>query len=189
MRAGRLRQAGSPTTDRARRARADIAAEAGLVLVALSLAFGAGAVGYVIGRETAPSDGGEQAARAPAETQTETQAETQAETGETQTATEPAETETGGQTTTEGEGEGGGQGGDAAAGEGVFAEAGCGSCHTLEEAGSSGTVGPSLDETPLAEEEIAGVVTNGRGGMPPFEGRLSAEEIRSVAAFVAQSAG
>ena len=37
--------------------------------------------------------------------------------------------------------------GDAAAGEAVFAEAGCGGCHTLEAAGSSGTVGPNLDES------------------------------------------
>ena len=36
--------------------------------------------------------------------------------------------------------------GDAAAGETVFASAGCGACHTLSAAGSSGTVGPNLDD-------------------------------------------
>ena len=36
--------------------------------------------------------------------------------------------------------------GDAAAGEAVFASGGCGACHTLSAAGSSGTVGPNLDE-------------------------------------------
>ena len=36
--------------------------------------------------------------------------------------------------------------GDPAAGETVFASAGCGGCHTLEAAGSSGKVGPNLDD-------------------------------------------
>ena len=36
--------------------------------------------------------------------------------------------------------------GDAAAGEAVFASAGCGGCHTLEAAGASGKVGPNLDD-------------------------------------------
>ena len=37
--------------------------------------------------------------------------------------------------------------GDASNGAQVFASAGCGGCHTLEAAGSSGTVGPNLDES------------------------------------------
>ena len=41
---------------------------------------------------------------------------------------------------------GGGAEGDAAAGEAVFASAGCGGCHTLEAAGVSGAVGPNLDD-------------------------------------------
>ena len=36
--------------------------------------------------------------------------------------------------------------GDAAAGKEVFASAGCAGCHTLADAGSTGTVGPNLDE-------------------------------------------
>ena len=36
--------------------------------------------------------------------------------------------------------------GDAAAGEQVFASAGCGGCHTLSAAGATGTVGPNLDD-------------------------------------------
>ena len=44
--------------------------------------------------------------------------------------------------------DGGGTGeGDPAAGKEVFASAGCGSCHTLSDAGATGTVGPSLDES------------------------------------------
>lgn len=37
--------------------------------------------------------------------------------------------------------------GDAAAGKAVFVDTGCGSCHTFEAAGSSGTTGPNLDES------------------------------------------
>lgn len=36
--------------------------------------------------------------------------------------------------------------GDPAAGKEVFASAGCSSCHTLQDAGASGSVGPNLDE-------------------------------------------
>ena len=36
--------------------------------------------------------------------------------------------------------------GDAAAGKQVFESQGCGSCHTFEAAGSTGNVGPNLDE-------------------------------------------
>ncbi len=37
-------------------------------------------------------------------------------------------------------------GGDASAGKDVFATQGCGNCHKLSAAGSSGTAGPNLDE-------------------------------------------
>jgi cytochrome c553 len=84
---------------------------------------------------------------------------------------------------------GGGGGGDAAAGEEVFASAGCGSCHTLEEAGTSGTVGPNLDDSTLDQAAVVQQVTNGGGGMPPFQGQLSEEEIQNVAAFVVASQG
>ena len=40
----------------------------------------------------------------------------------------------------------GGGGGDLAAGKAAFAANGCGSCHTLAAAGSSGSVGPDLDK-------------------------------------------
>ena len=86
-----------------------------------------------------------------------------------------------------GEGGGGGEG-DAAAGEAVFT-ANCGSCHTLEEAGTTGTVGPNLDESTLDVDAVVAQVENGGGGMPPFGGQLSEEEIANVAAFVVASQG
>jgi mono/diheme cytochrome c family protein len=36
--------------------------------------------------------------------------------------------------------------GDPAAGKAIFASAGCGTCHTLQDAGTNGTVGPNLDD-------------------------------------------
>jgi cytochrome c551 len=83
-------------------------------------------------------------------------------------------------------GGGGGGGGDAAAGEEIFV-ANCGSCHTLEEAGTSGNVGPNLDDSSFDQGAVEVQVTNGGGGMPAFGGQLSEEEIQNVAAFVVAS--
>jgi sulfite dehydrogenase len=79
--------------------------------------------------------------------------------------------------------------GDAAAGEEVFASAGCGGCHTLSAAGTNGNVGPNLDEAQPSEEAVATIVTNGRGGMPAFEDQLEEQQIADVAAYVAENAG
>jgi cytochrome c553 len=77
--------------------------------------------------------------------------------------------------------------GDPAAGEEVFASAGCGGCHTLEAAGSSGNVGPNLDDAKPPHELVVERVTNGMGAMPSFKGQLSEQQIQDVAAFVVES--
>jgi len=77
--------------------------------------------------------------------------------------------------------------GDAAAGEAVFASAGCASCHTLEAAGSTGTVGPNLDEAKPDHDLVVDRVTNGSGAMPSFSGTLSEQQIQDVAAYVVAS--
>ena len=77
--------------------------------------------------------------------------------------------------------------GDPAAGEAVFASAGCGGCHTLGAAGASGTVGPNLDESKPTAERAETVVRNGSGAMPAFEGQLDDAEIENVVAYVVQS--
>ena len=43
--------------------------------------------------------------------------------------------------------------GDAEAGKAVFEDTGCGSCHTFEAAGTSGTTGPNLDEALQGKDE------------------------------------
>jgi mono/diheme cytochrome c family protein len=78
---------------------------------------------------------------------------------------------------------------DAAAGAKVFASAGCGSCHTLAAAKSSGQVGPNLDQAQPGYDQVFQKVTSGGGGMPAFGGQLSDQQIRDVSAFVATSAG
>jgi mono/diheme cytochrome c family protein len=77
--------------------------------------------------------------------------------------------------------------GDPAAGEAVFASAGCGGCHTLEAAGSSGNVGPNLDEAKPPHDLVVERVTNGMGAMPSFKGQLDDEQIQDVAAYVVES--
>jgi mono/diheme cytochrome c family protein len=74
-----------------------------------------------------------------------------------------------------------------AAGKAVFASAGCGSCHTLAAAGSTGPVGPNLDQLGPDFETVVNQVTTGGNGMPAFSGQLSEQEIRNVAAFIVQS--
>lgn len=68
-------------------------------------------------------------------------------------------------------------------GEAVF-KANCISCHgnNLE-----GAVGPNLQKVgaKYSKDEIAGIITNGKGGMPSFKGQLSDDEISSVADWLA----
>ena len=71
-------------------------------------------------------------------------------------------------------------------GEALFTD-NCGSCHTLSAAGTSGQVGPNLDEVSLDAVEIEAVVRDGQGTMPAFEDQLSDQDIAAVAAFVADS--
>lgn len=74
--------------------------------------------------------------------------------------------------------------GNPTAGKSVFASAGCGSCHTLKAAGSSGQVGPNLDESKPALDKIIDRVTNGKSPMPSFKDSLSKQQIADVAAYV-----
>ena len=133
--------------------------------------------------EAAETQGGE-TSEEPAVTETEaTGTETEETEAENTEPTETAETETAGETG----GEVGNAEGDAAAGEEVYASAGCGGCHTLEAAGSSGNVGPNLDEAKPSHELVVDRVTNGKGAMPSFKGQLSEQQIQDVAAFVVES--
>jgi mono/diheme cytochrome c family protein len=80
-------------------------------------------------------------------------------------------------------------GGAPRSGSAVFASAGCGGCHTLKAAGSSGTTGPNLDDAKPSSATVASIVTGGAGVMPSFKDRLSAADIQAVARYVADSTG
>jgi mono/diheme cytochrome c family protein len=82
---------------------------------------------------------------------------------------------------------GGGGGGDD--GAAVFASAGCGGCHTLAAAGSSGMAGPNLDDLKPSKEQVEDQVRSGGGGMPSFDGQLSDDQIEAVAEYFSSSAG
>jgi len=86
----------------------------------------------------------------------------------------------------------GGGGGNAnlvAQGKQVFQSAGCTSCHTLKDAGATGTVGPNLDEKKPPKSLVVDRVTNGKGAMPSFKSQLSAAQIDAVATYVSSVAG
>jgi len=63
----------------------------------------------------------------------------------------------------------------------------CGTCHTLQAAGSEGDIGPNLDQLKPSIDQILYAVSNGIGVMPPWEGILSKEEIEAVAFYVFSS--
>ncbi len=90
----------------------------------------------------------------------------------------------GGGKSSDSDGDGGGS-----PGAKIFADAGCGGCHTMAAAEATGTVGPNLDETKPNKERVAQQVRTGGNGMPAFADKLSAAEIDQVAGFVATAAG
>ncbi len=77
----------------------------------------------------------------------------------------------------------------AATGPQLWSQAGCGGCHTLNAAGSSGSSGPNLDSLRPSAAAVASQVTYGGGGMPSFGGSLSSTDIQALAGWVSQSAG
>jgi mono/diheme cytochrome c family protein len=65
----------------------------------------------------------------------------------------------------------------------------CGNCHTLAAAGTSGKVGPDLDQLRPGVDLLKAQVANGGGGMPAFKGKLSDEQIQQIADYVSENAG
>ena len=100
-------------------------------------------------------------------TETETTETDTTETTETETDTQPA------------------GGGDPAAGREVFlGVGGCGSCHTFADAGTTGSIGPNLDDSAPSLDLALDRITNGQGAMPSFSGQLTEQQIADVAAYV-----
>jgi cytochrome c2 len=92
-------------------------------------------------------------------------------------------------------------------GEQIFTAAGCAGCHRFTPAGSTGTIGPSLDDLRTAagnrepgksaEEYVRDSLTNpeaylveGYGNaMPSFEGRLTDEQVNALIDYLLQTGG
>ena len=63
----------------------------------------------------------------------------------------------------------------------------CGGCHTLGDAGTSGRIGPNLDEEEPSAAEVVDAIESGPGQMPA--GLLSGADAQAVADYVAGAAG
>ena len=108
-----------------------------------------------------------------------TTTETETTTGETTTSSESTTTETSAAPE-----------GNPVAGKAIFTGAsGCTGCHTLADAGSSGTVGPNLDDAKPSFDLAFDRVTNGQGAMPSFKTSLTDQQRADVAAYVSSAAG
>jgi uncharacterized cupredoxin-like copper-binding protein/cytochrome c2 len=80
--------------------------------------------------------------------------------------------------------------GNASNGANVYASAGCGGCHTLSAAGSTGTVGPNLNGAALSVATVENQVYYGGSDMPAFggsNGTLSNQQIADVSTYVSQA--
>jgi len=82
-----------------------------------------------------------------------------------------------------------GRKGDPLAGAKIFQSSGCGSCHTLAAAHSTGTIGPNLDTLKPDYLHVTAQVTNGGAVMPAFKGKLTPQQIADVSAYVVKATG
>ena len=92
-------------------------------------------------------------------------------------------------------------------GEQIFTAAGCAGCHTFTPAGSTGNIGPDLNDLKSAAAEFgegkppedyvqesilqpdAFVVPGFSNAMPSYEGRLSDEQLKTLVEYLLQSGG
>lgn len=72
-------------------------------------------------------------------------------------------------------------------GEQVFIDTGCGSCHILAAAKSTGTAGPKLDGRGYNAAAARRWVLKGGKGMPAFADQLTPAQIRLLATFLVAS--
>jgi mono/diheme cytochrome c family protein len=79
--------------------------------------------------------------------------------------------------------------GDPGAGKKIFLTSGCTGCHTLADAGATGTVGPNLDQTKPSYRRATARVTLGKNAMPSFKGQLTPQQIADVASYVVTATG
>jgi cytochrome c6 len=69
----------------------------------------------------------------------------------------------------------------------LFAGFSCMACHALADAGSAGSIGPSLDNPTLTRAYVIDILNTGRGAMPSFAGQMSDAEIATLADYIVGS--
>lgn len=65
----------------------------------------------------------------------------------------------------------------------------CALCHTLQDAQSTGAIGPVLDELKPDAARVAQALRNGLGQMPSYGGQLSEAQIAALALYVSRASG
>jgi mono/diheme cytochrome c family protein len=75
----------------------------------------------------------------------------------------------------------------ARSGKQIFTAEGCSGCHTLADAGATGTAGPDLDQLKPDAATVEAKVKSGGGSMPSFQ--LAAPELGALAEYVSSVAG
>jgi mono/diheme cytochrome c family protein len=143
-----------------------------LVFGAVVVGFGLGIPALVIDDNTTEKSGGGEAAVSP-----------ESSAGGDQ-APEEASAQTGGG----GEGGGGGAGASAE-GKQIFTQS-CGTCHTLSDAGTSGSIGPNLDELGPDKARVETAIENGGAGTGAMPANIvTGQEAEAVAEYVSSVAG
>ena len=88
-----------------------------------------------------------------------------------------------------GGGGGGGEASAAAEGKQIFTQS-CGTCHTLSDAGTNGTVGPNLDQLKPAKARVESAIENGGAGTGAMPANIvTGPEAEAVATYVSSVAG
>jgi mono/diheme cytochrome c family protein len=144
-----------------------------LAFLGVLVVFGFGIPALVVDDNKAPAAGGGEGA---------------AEGGSDQ----PSNTESaggGGESQTDEAGGGGGGGAAAAEGKQIFTQS-CGTCHTLGDAGTNGTVGPNLDQLAPDKQRVQSAIENGGAGTGAMPANIvTGQEAEAVAEYVASAAG
>jgi hypothetical protein len=88
-----------------------------------------------------------------------------------------------------GGGGGGGGGGASEEGKLIFTQS-CGTCHVLQDAGTSGQVGPPLDQLKPTEQRVLTAIEKGGTGSGTMPANIvTGEEAKQVAEYVSSVAG
>jgi cytochrome c6 len=65
----------------------------------------------------------------------------------------------------------------------------CALCHTLKDAGTTGAIGPPLDEIQPDAARVEMALRNGIGAMPSYKATLKEDQILALARYVAKASG